>query len=163
MRLCNAIQFCNEGIPGKMNIAAKLLSRLETDPNEKLNPQIGEDITIKPNNVNIERTAISPKEPVFNNADDLTEVPEQDIWRGKAECCNKTSSQPPVITIASYYHTDLPKEPSTVNMAHFNKPSRILTEQNSNSTLLKFKRESLGLPFDDQVLIKDARYVHYFP
>ena len=46
-------------------------------------------------------------------------------------------------------------------MAHFNKPSRILREQDSDPTLLNFQREMLGLPFDDQVLMNDARYMQY--
>ena len=41
------------------------------------------------------------------------------------------------------------------------KPSRILIEQDSDPTLLNFKREMLGLPFDEQNLLNDARYMHY--
>ena len=40
-------------------------------------------------------------------------------------------------------------------------PSRILIEQDSDPTLLNFKREMLGLPFDEQILLNDARYMHY--
>ena len=41
------------------------------------------------------------------------------------------------------------------------KPSRILIEQDSDPTLLNFKRKILGLPFDEQILLNDARYMHY--
>ena len=41
------------------------------------------------------------------------------------------------------------------------KPSRILIEQDSDPTLLNFKREMLELPFDEQILLNDARYMHY--
>ena len=41
------------------------------------------------------------------------------------------------------------------------KPSRILIEQDSDPTLLNFKRELLGLPFNEQILLNDARYMHY--
>ena len=46
-------------------------------------------------------------------------------------------------------------------MAQLTKPSRILIEQDSDPTLLNFKREMLGLPFDEQILLSDARYMHY--
>ena len=39
--------------------------------------------------------------------------------------------------------------------------SRILIEQDSDPTLLNFKREMLGLPFDEQILLNDARYMQY--
>ena len=34
-------------------------------------------------------------------------------------------------------------------------------EQGSDPTLLIFKREMLGLLFDEQILLNDARYMHY--
>ena len=46
-------------------------------------------------------------------------------------------------------------------MAQLTKQSRILIEQDSDPTLLKFKREMLGLPFDEQILLNDARYMQY--
>ena len=45
-----------------------------------------------------------------------------------------------------------------VNIAQLTKPSRTLIEQDSDQTLLNFKR---GLPFDEQFFLKDARYMHY--
>ena len=48
-----------------------------------------------------------------------------------------------------------------MNRAQLTKPSRILTEQDSDPTLFIFKREMLGLPFDEQILLNDARYLHY--
>ena len=58
-------------------------------------------------------------------------------------------------------HIGLPREPSMIHMAHIYKPSRILIEQDSDPALLNFTREMLGLPFDDQVLLNKARYIHY--
>ena len=40
-------------------------------------------------------------------------------------------------------------------------PSRILIEQDSDPTLLNFKREMLGLPIHEEILLNDARYMHY--
>ena len=48
-----------------------------------------------------------------------------------------------------------------MNIAQLTKPSRILIEQDSDLTLLNFKCEMLGLPFDEQILLNDARYMHY--
>ena len=48
-----------------------------------------------------------------------------------------------------------------MNIEQLTKPSRILLEQDSDPTLLNFKREMLGLPFDEQILLNDARYMHY--
>ena len=48
-----------------------------------------------------------------------------------------------------------------MNIAQITKPSRILIEQDSDPTFLSFKREMLGLPFDEQILLNDARYMHY--
>ena len=46
-----------------------------------------------------------------------------------------------------------------MNIAQLTKPSRILIEQDSDPTLLNFKREMFGLPFDEQVLLNDTRYM----
>ena len=48
-----------------------------------------------------------------------------------------------------------------MNIAQLTKTSRILTEQVSDPTLLNFKREMLGLLFDEQILLNDALYMHY--
>ena len=81
---------------------------------------------MKPFEVNKESTGISPEEPLFKTDDDQREIPEQEFWQRKADTRNTISSQQPVSTIASYYHIDLPQEPSIVDMANFNKPSRKL-------------------------------------
>ena len=48
-----------------------------------------------------------------------------------------------------------------MKIAQLTKPSRKLIEQNSDPTLLNFKREMLGLPIDEQILLNDARYMHF--
>ena len=48
-----------------------------------------------------------------------------------------------------------------MDIAQLTKPSRILIEQDSDPTQLNFKRERLGLPFDEQISLNDARYMHY--
>ena len=146
---------------GKLKTAADSLSRLDADPNEKILPEIREDIFIKPIEVIMESMDISSDEPVFNTDADLTKVQEEYISQRKNEIRKTISAQATVITNASYYHTDLPKELSILDMSFFIKLSRKLTEQNSDHTLQNFKLEMLVLLFDNQVLIIDARYMHY--
>ena len=60
-----------------------------------------------------------------------------------------------------YYANGLHKDTTVVNIAQLTKPSRILIEHNSDPKLLNFKREMLVLPFDEKILLTDARYMHY--
>ena len=48
-----------------------------------------------------------------------------------------------------------------MDLAQLTKPSCRLIEQDSDPTLLNFKREMLGLPFNEQILLFDARYMHF--
>ena len=86
---------------------------------------------------------------------------KKELWKRKEEARNAIPNDPPVITISCYYANDLHKDTTFVNIAQFTKPSRILIEQDSDPTLLTFKREMLGLPFDEHFLLNDARYMHY--
>ena len=63
--------------------------------------------------------------------------------------------------MSCYYASDLHKDTTIVNKAHLTKPSRILIERDSDQTILNFIREKLGLPFDEQILLNDARCMHY--
>ena len=87
--------------------------------------------------------------------------PEKESWKRKKEARNAIPNDPPVITVSCYYANDLHKDTTTVNIAQLTKPSRILIEQDSDPSLPNFKREMLGLPFDEQILFNDARYMHY--
>ena len=46
-------------------------------------------------------------------------------------------------------------------MDPFNKVPHILTEQDADPVLLNFKRQMHGLPFDEQILALNPRYIHY--
>ena len=148
-------------IPGKKNNAADFLSRLEMNPNEKTILKIREDIPTQPIKVNIESTGIAKEETVFFDPTDQQETTEKDLWKRKDEARKAIPNDPPVITVSCYYANDLHKDTSIVNIAQLTKPSRILIEQDSDPTLLNFKREMLRLPFDEKILLNDARYMHY--
>ena len=144
-----------------MNTAADFLSRLEMDPNEKIILKIREDIPTKAIEVNIESTGIAQEEQVFFNPAEPQETTEKELWKRKEDVRIAITNDPPVITVSCYYANDLHKDTTIVNIAQLSKPSRILIEQDSDPTLLNFKREMLGLPFDEQILLNDARYMHY--
>ena len=148
-------------IPGKMNTAADFLSRLEMDPNEKIFSKVREDIPTKPVEVNIESTGIAQEEPVFFDPTDQQEITEKELWKRKEEARNAIPTDPPIITVSCHYANDLHKDTTIVNIEQLTKPSLILIEQDSDPTLLNFKREMLRLPFDEQILLNDARYMHY--
>ena len=63
--------------------------------------------------------------------------------------------------MSSFYANYLHKDTTILNIAQFTKPSRIRIQQDSDQTLLIFEREMLGLPFDEQILLNDASYMHY--
>ena len=148
-------------IPGKMNTSADFLSRLEMDPNEKIILKIREDIPTKAIEVNIESTGIAQEEPVFFDPADPQENTEKELWKRKEEPRNAKPNDPPVITVSCYYANYLHQDTTIVNKAQLTKPSRILSEQDSDPTLLNFKLEMLGLPFDEQILLDDALYMQY--
>ena len=146
-------QFTIAHIPGKMNTAADFLSRLEKDPNEKINLKIREDIPTKPIEVNIESTGIAQEKTVFFDPTDQLKTTEKELWKRIEEARNAIPNDPPVITVSCYYAIDLHKDTTIVNIAQLTKPSRILIEQDSD-------REVLGLPFDEHIFLNDARYMH---
>ena len=118
---CNFVlpfDFVIRHIPEKMNTAADFLSGLKADPRDKIVLKVREGKTIKPIEVNIESASNSPYEPVFNIDDDLNEDPDHNILQRTATSSKETSSQPPVLTIAAYYHNELPKEPSKSETWH---------------------------------------------
>ena len=156
---CNFVlqfNFTIAHIPAKINTAADFLSGLEMDPNEKIILKIREDIPTKPIEVNIECKGIAQEETVFFNPTDQLETTEKELWKRKEEARNTIPNDPSVITVACYYANDLHKDTTIVNRAQLTKPSRKLIEQDSDPTLLNFKREMLGLPFDEQILLSDA-------
>ena len=133
-------------IPGKLNTGADFLSLLEMDLDEKIILKIREDIQTKTIEVNIESTGNAQKEPVFFDTTDRNgkvnfDNTEKELWNRKEESRNTIPNDPPVITVSCYYAKDLHKDTKTLNIAQLTKPSRILIEQDSDPTLLNFKRE----------------------
>ena len=123
--------------------------------------KIREDIPTKPIEVNIESTGIAQEESVFFDTTDQQETTEKELWKRKEEARNSITTDPPVITVSCYYANDLHKDTTIVNIAQLTQPSGILIEQDSDPTVPNFKREKLGIPFNEQILLNDACYMHY--
>ena len=131
------------------------------DTNEKIILKIREDISTKPIEVNIQSTGIAQEELVFFDTTVEQATTEKELWKRKEEAQSAIPTDPPVITVTCHYANDLHKDTTMVNIAQLTKPSRILIEQDSDPTLLNFKREMLGLPFEEQIFLTDARRMHY--
>ena len=131
------------------------------DPNEKIFSKIRVDTPTKPIEVNIESTGIAQEEPVFVGTTNQQETTEKELWKRKEEAHYAKPNDPPVITVACFYANDLHKDATIMNKAQLTKPLRILIEQDSDPTLETFKREMLVLPSDEQILLNDARYMHF--
>ena len=144
-----------------MNTAADSLSRLEMDPNEKITSNFRENIPTKPIEVNIESTGIAKEETVFVDTTDQQDTTEKERSTRKEETRNAIPNNPAVMTVTCFYANDLHKDTTIVNIAQLTEPSRILIEQNSDATLLKFKRKMLALPFEEQIFLNYARYMQY--
>ena len=98
--------------------------------------------------MNIESTGLAQEETVFFDTTDQKKTPENELWSRIEEAQSAIPSFPPVITVSCYYANDLHRDTTIVNIAQLTKPSRILIAQDSDQTLLNFKREFLELPFD---------------
>ena len=111
--------------------------------------------------MNIEFTGTEKEELVVFDTTDQQGPAEKELWKLKEEARNAILNYPPVLTVPCYYANDLHKDTTIVNIAHLTKPSLTLIEQDSDATLLNFKREILGPPFDEQILLNGTRYMHY--
>ena len=103
-----AIQFnfTTAHIPGKMNTAAEILSRLEIDPNEEPIPKIREDVPTEPNEVNNQSTGITQKNQIFFPTEDPKFPSEEQLWQSKQEESNAIHMESPVITVSHCYRNE---------------------------------------------------------
>ena len=131
------------------------------DASERIKLKIREDIPTKPIEVNIEPTGIVQEDPVILDTTDQQETTEKELWKRKEQTHRAIPEDPTVITVSCYYVNDLHKDTTIVNIAQLTKSSRILMEQDSDPTLPNLKRKTLDLPFEEQILINDTRYMRY--
>ena len=108
----------------------------------------------------MESTGIAKEDPVFFETTEQQETTEKELSKCKEEARNARLNDPPVITVSCYYANDPHNDTTIVNIAQLTKTSRIFIEQDSDPALRNFKRKMLGLPFDEQIFLNDARYMH---
>ena len=72
-------------IPGKNNTAADYLSRMETDPKEKLLLKIREDIGTKPIEINVQSAGVPEEEQVFFTGETMRQKLKSGSVKNKAE------------------------------------------------------------------------------
>ena len=155
------LNFTIAHITGKRNTAAHLSSRLEIDPNEKLNLKIREDVPTQPIEVNIQSTGIAEEDKVFFPTEDAELPSEHQPWQRNREKRNAVHTELPVIALSHCYMKENCKNTLMQKMEPFNKVPRILTEQNLDPVLLLLKIQMLGLLIDEQILARNPRYIHY--
>ena len=114
--------------------------------------------------MNIESTAkpLCKRNQFFFDTRDQHKTTDIELWKRKEETRNAIPNNPPVIAVSCFYANDLHTDTTIVNLAQLTNPPRIRIEQVSDPTLLNLKRKMLDLPFDEQILMNDARYRHYF-
>ena len=93
--------------------------------------------------MNIESTGIAQEEPVFFDTTDQQETTKKELWSRREEARNAITNDSPAITVSCYYAKDLHKDTTIVKIAQLTKPSRIHIEQDSDPTLLIFKRNMM--------------------
>ena len=109
--------------------------------------------------MNIAATGISQEETVFLDTTDKQKTTEEELWKRKEETRNAMPNHPPIITVSCFYAIDLHKDTTIVKIAQLTKSSRIHIGQDSDPTLLNFKRETLGLR--EQILLFDPRFMQH--
>ena len=110
--------------------------------------------------MNIESKGTAQDELVFFDTTDQQETTEKVLWKRKKETQNTIPTEPPVITVSSFYANCL-HDTTIVNIAQLSEKKRKLIEQNLDPTLQNSKRKFLGLSVDEEFLNNDARYMHY--
>ena len=86
-----------------MDTAANFLSRLKSDPNEKIILKTREDVPTQPIEVNIESTGIVREDPVFFQTDDVELPSKEELWQRQREKRNAVHTEPPIITVFNWH------------------------------------------------------------
>ena len=121
--------------------------------------KIKEDVFTQTIEVNIESGETAEEGQVFFHTDDAKLPSEEQLWRRKQE------KRKAVQRTAHHNHVTLYiNDKFTNTLMHKKEPSntvlRILTEQDAYPVLLIFKRQMLGLPFDEQMLATNPTYIY---
>ena len=143
-------------IPGKNNTAADYLSRMETDPKEKLVLKIREDIETKPIEVKVQSAGVADEEQVFfTEQDDETEA---QIWKRKKQSRTNPIDQEGVIQIDAI--SEILVDEITNFTQKLRRTNQILLEQSKDPILRQLKAKIKNEGYSEELLQQDIRYKH---
>ena len=150
-------------VAGSMNTAADFLSRTESNPTEKLEMTIRNDIHTKAIEVNIQSTGIVEEEQIYILPDE--EIDENQLWEEKQNTRNQAQNEPhndPENDVSELQQFHKPTSGLiSCSSAHFKDNARIRLEQNNDIVLRNLRAKIEGEPFDENELASDFRYQHY--
>ena len=144
-------------IPGKNNTAADYLSRMETDPTEKLVLKIRADVETQPIEVNVQSAGVSEEEQVFFTEED-NETEEQ-IWERKKQSKAGLKVDETVIQIDTISENVV--DEITNFTQKLRRTNQILLEQSKDPILLHLKAKIQNEEYSEEILQQDIRYKHY--
>ena len=150
-------------VAGSMNTAADFLSRTESNPTEKLEMTIRNDIHTKAIEVNIQSTGIVEEEQIYILPDE--EIDENQLWEEKQNTRNQAQNEThndPENNVSELQQFHKPTSGLiSCSSGHFKDNARIRLEQNNDIVLRNLRAKIEGEPFDENELASDFRYQHY--
>ena len=153
-------------IAGSVNTADDFLSTLELKATEKIRLKIREDIHTTPIELTTSSSDVADgKQIFFTHADDDKESEEQTLeWkkqsRQNAEQWAANEESPALKTSVKEF-TKIDGNTTLYSMNGIKANARIRVEQDVDFVLKNIKLKILGQPYDEVLLITDARYKNY--
>ena len=152
-------------VDGAMNTAADFLSQAESNPTEKLEMNIRNDVNTKAIEVNIQSTGVAGEDLLYILPGESPT--EQQLWEEKeairrsAKAKTETHNEPEneVFELQTFHK---PTE-GTINYreGHFKDNAKIRLEQNNDEVLRNLRAKIEGEPYDETQFTQDYRYKHY--
>ena len=161
-------------VPGRMNTAADLLSRLDLDPKEKVQLLIRDDIQTTPIEVHIQSSNVAEEEQFYFLPEDEIETEEQ-IWERKqrarkkirendtpqtpGEEINNNTTHPEKTTVV--FQTEITRR--TQNPEENERPLHrdMRHQQDRDNVLRNYKLRLLKEPYDEHLMATDHRALQY--
>ena len=157
-------------VPGRMNTAADVLSRLDLDPKEKVQLLIRDDIQTAPIEVHIQSSNVAEEEQFYFLPEDDIETEEQ-IWERKQRArknilengppetpgaaINNETTHPEGITVI--FQTEITRRTENTEEKERTLPSDMRHQQDQDNVLRNYKLRLLKEPYDEYLMATDHR------
>ena len=145
-------------VAGAMNMGADFLSRVESNPTEKLELNIRNVVNTKAIEVNIQSTGVAEEELQYIIPHRTTNVGKKAIRQSaKTETHNEPENE--VFELQTFHKPTA----GTINYreGHFKDNAKIRLEQNNDEVLRNLRAKIEGEPYDETEFTQDYRYKHY--